>query len=78
MTQDAQAALRRSMFQWGLWRCVTAAVIEKFTKNARFCLTCNYVSKIIPALQVPLHVMMVAASRATVALHALPLRPSEH
>lgn len=26
-------------------------VIEKYTKNARFCLICNYVSKIIPALQ---------------------------
>lgn len=37
MTNDAQFALRR--------------VIEKHTKNARFCLICNYVSKIIPALQ---------------------------
>ena len=27
------------------------AVIEKYVKNARFCLICNYVSKIIPALQ---------------------------
>jgi replication factor C subunit 3/5 len=26
-------------------------VIEKYTKNARFCLICNYASKIIPALQ---------------------------
>jgi replication factor C subunit 3/5 len=25
--------------------------MEKFTRNARFCLICNYVSKIIPALQ---------------------------
>ena len=27
------------------------AVIEKFTENVRFCLICNYLSKIIPALQ---------------------------
>lgn len=37
MTKDAQFALRR--------------VIEKHTRNTRFCLICNYVSKIIPALQ---------------------------
>jgi len=37
MTNDAQFALRR--------------IIEKYTRNARFCLICNYVSKIIPALQ---------------------------
>ena len=37
MTGDAQAALRR--------------VIEKYTSNTRFCLICNYVNKIIPALQ---------------------------
>lgn len=29
----------------------TYAVMEKYTRNARFCLICNYVSKIIPALQ---------------------------
>ncbi len=29
----------------------TLAVMEKYTRNARFCLICNYVSKIIPALQ---------------------------
>jgi replication factor C subunit 3/5 len=37
MTSAAQFALRR--------------VIEKYTRNARFCLICNYASKIIPALQ---------------------------
>eukprot|EP00761_Pharyngomonas_kirbyi_P001282 gb/GECH01001285.1/.p1 GENE.gb/GECH01001285.1/~~gb/GECH01001285.1/.p1 ORF type:complete len:361 (+),score=88.73 gb/GECH01001285.1/:1-1083(+) len=37
MTSEAQAALRR--------------IIEKYTRNARFCLICNYVNKIIPAIQ---------------------------
>jgi len=37
MTNDAQNALRR--------------VIEKFTENVRFCLICNYLGKIIPAIQ---------------------------
>lgn len=37
LTQAAQNALRR--------------VVEQYTKNVRFCLVCNYVGKIIPALQ---------------------------
>ncbi|KAH9423743.1 replication factor C subunit RfC3 [Dermatophagoides pteronyssinus] len=37
MTQDAQNALRR--------------LIEKYTSNVRFCFICNYLNKIIPAIQ---------------------------
>ncbi|XP_026684922.1 replication factor C subunit 5 [Diaphorina citri] len=37
MTNDAQNALRR--------------IIEKFTTNVRFCIICNYLSKIPPAIQ---------------------------
>ncbi|XP_018330316.2 replication factor C subunit 5 [Agrilus planipennis] len=37
MTMDAQNALRR--------------IIEKYTENVRFCIICNYLSKIMPALQ---------------------------
>ncbi|CAG9786793.1 unnamed protein product [Diatraea saccharalis] len=37
MTKDAQNALRR--------------IIEKYTDNVRFCIICNYLGKIIPALQ---------------------------
>lgn len=34
-----------------LFCLVLREVIEKYTENARFCLICNYLSKIIPALQ---------------------------
>ena len=27
------------------------SVLEKFTENVRFCIICNYLSKIIPAIQ---------------------------
>lgn len=37
MTNAAQSSLRR--------------VIEKYTKNVRFCLICNYINGIIPAIQ---------------------------
>jgi replication factor C subunit 3/5 len=37
MTSQAQMALRR--------------VVEKYTANTRFCIICNYVNKILPALQ---------------------------
>ncbi|KAK0191785.1 hypothetical protein F5146DRAFT_1198349 [Armillaria mellea] len=37
MTQVAQAALRQ--------------VIEQYTKNVRFCIICNYINKIAPAIQ---------------------------
>jgi len=37
MTTAAQAALRR--------------VIEQYTRNVRFCIICNYVNKIVPAIQ---------------------------
>ncbi|KAI3415949.1 hypothetical protein GPALN_005510 [Globodera pallida] len=37
MTKDAQNALRR--------------IIEKYTDSTRFCIICNYLSRIIPALQ---------------------------
>ena len=44
MTSAAQFALRRGIFIFKL------IVIEKFTTTTRFCLSCNFVSKIIPAI----------------------------
>jgi replication factor C subunit 3/5 len=29
----------------------TSTVIEQYTKNVRFCILCNYVNKITPAIQ---------------------------
>lgn len=56
MTNDAQNALRRS--KWLLIISNNAfqlnfifQVLEKFTENVRFCIICNYLSKIIPAIQ---------------------------
>lgn len=60
MTNDAQFALRRgASARPGPTRCgprpdwppAPAAVIERYSSNTRFCIICNYVSKIIPALQ---------------------------
>ena len=34
-----------------IFRSLFVSVIEKFTENTRFCIICNYLSKIIPALQ---------------------------
>lgn len=45
MTQAAQAALRRSTYH------ALMAVMEQYTRNVRFCIICNYVNKIIPAIQ---------------------------
>lgn len=33
------------------YRTMYLAVIEKYTENVRFCIICNYLGKIIPALQ---------------------------
>ena len=52
---------RKIQVFWALWKIrmdfdmkwfyFLLLVIEKFTENTRFCLICNYLSKIIPALQ---------------------------
>lgn len=57
MTQTAQAALRRGECYVNrtlkyLYRpAYYMTVIEQYTKNVRFCIICNYVNKIIPAIQ---------------------------
>lgn len=39
------------------------SVIEKYTRNTRFCLICNYINKIIPALQVCISLFGVCQPR---------------
>ena len=51
MTKDAQNALRRSNYCGYPVHNLILVVIEKFTENTRFCIICNYLSKIIPAMQ---------------------------
>ena len=64
MTQAAQSALRRGQLppslsltlhleSDSLTRILSecSTVIEQYTKNVRFCIICNYVNKIIPAIQ---------------------------
>lgn len=58
MTQAAQAALRRGLLllkfvnlSLTLMCVVWEKVMERYTANVRFCLICNYATKIIPAIQ---------------------------
>lgn len=61
MTQAAQGALRRGtsvpisrdgrMHTAGTLTHAHTTVIEQYTRNVRFCIICNYVNKIIPAIQ---------------------------
>ena len=51
MTQDAQSALRRGILYKHNIYAYISLVIEKYTSNTRFCMICNYVNKIMPALQ---------------------------
>ena len=54
MTQDAQNALRRSIVYINNLTYLFPLfllVIEKYTQNVRFCFICNYLNKMIPAIQ---------------------------
>ncbi|KAG8952185.1 Subunit of heteropentameric Replication factor C (RF-C) [Tulasnella sp. 408] len=56
MTTAAQAALRRGIddiciFPFSIINHHHNPVIEQYTKNVRFCIICNYVNKIVPAIQ---------------------------
>jgi replication factor C subunit 3/5 len=53
MTQAAQGALRRGKLPVAVHAPDKAKeqVIETHTKNVRFCILCNYVNKITPAIQ---------------------------
>ena len=54
MTQAAQAALRRGklLAPSRMKQIPTRLqVIEQYTRNVRFCIICNYVNKIVPAIQ---------------------------
>lgn len=51
MTSAAQAALRRGKKERDSLALIQIAVMEKYTKSTRFCILCNYLGKIIPAIQ---------------------------
>ena len=48
MTLQAQNALRRSPSSL---QSLLIVVIEKYTRNVRFCIICNYINKLSPAIQ---------------------------
>jgi replication factor C subunit 3/5 len=49
MTLQAQNALRRSPSSPP--KSMLIVVIEKYTRNVRFCIICNYINKLSPAIQ---------------------------
>jgi replication factor C subunit 3/5 len=49
MTLQAQNALRRGAFP--STPLFLTIVIEKYTRNVRFCIICNYINKLSPAIQ---------------------------